>query len=892
MVDALGDDAKIPTLLVIDGYSLAFRAFHAFNAINFEMTNGSGMPTTALHGFVKMIADVFKTFMPSHFVVALDYPAPTFRDRLFAEYKGQRSSTPEALVEQLASLRSVLEAIDVEAIDVEGFEADDVIATLVSEARLAGVRSRVITGDRDALQLVHDPECVVMLTRQGVSKLEEMDTDTVIERYGVRPDQYVDFAALRGDASDNLKGVPGIGPKTAAQLIATYGSVAGIRANIDSLPVRHARAIRDNQENLDLALSLTTLRHDVPIGRTVSELAVRPWDSAAAAAVLVGTFDLRKGFESLQAAFKGRNDRSATAFTHDDHPPAALTWLSSKEVLNRASSKGQVYVGFASAGERGRSSVSAFGVAVEGVGTVVVGDEANALLASPEVGGFEWHGLHLKELVRARAMLEGVDAPESQLVDLGVLTYLVDPTERRNDLSELVLRILGREVDGEVPVGLFDDIDGVATLRHELAWLPLLEEGLRKRIALDRLERLAFEVEIPLVRVLARMEIYGVAVDEVRLQEIGVDLLSETEGLLERLQELTGATFNPNSPKQLAEVLFERLGLPPGKRTKTGYSTDASVLEQLREAHPAVAVLLRYRELEKLRATFYEGLVAETGSDGRIHATYNQTVARTGRISSEHPNLQNIPIRSTEGRKFREVFVAPPGRLLVAADYSQIELRVLAHLARDPALIQALSADEDVHRMVASFVFGVAPERVTDSQRSVAKMVSYGLSYGMEAYGLSQRLAVSTAEADSILQRFFAAFPTLYEYRDQVVAEARDRGFTRTLLGRRRYLPDLNSTSRTVRLGAERQAMNAATQGLAADIFKIALVRLDARLVESTSRLVLQVHDEVVVEADESEVDWVRSVVTETLSGALELVVPLVVNVGAGRTWADAKEKT
>ncbi len=860
------------SFVVIDGYSLAFRAYYAYAGVNYEMTSSSGMPTTALHGFTRMLADVYRDWRPDYFAVALDYPGATFRDELFDDYKGGRAETPEGLRTQLAALRPLLEALGVPSLEVSGFEADDVIATLVDKAKSAGVMCRVITGDRDALQLVEDGVCTVMLTRQGVSKLEEMTEGAVLEKYGIPPAHYQDFAALRGDSSDNLPGVPGIGEKTAAKLIAEYGSVENIREHVDSLSPRIAKAVKEFDDQLVLGLRLTGLVRDVPLSIEFEQLAVKRFDREAAKRLLVDNLELRTSYDLVCKAFADRGvqigDSEQEAATRVLAP--ALKWAPFEEVAREARTCGRVYVAHDLNDTLGKDQeICLVATGVGAKGPLVAGVE----VLEKAFGDLEWCGFGLKEFAR----LTGATRFGS-LRDLGVLASLCDPTGQEPDFLGAADSFLGGAVTAE----------NGKTLVDMAPWLDTLSRAIDARLEEEGLLPLAQDVEIPLTAVLLQMERDGVQIDGPRLAQITSELTQESERQLRVIREMAGEEFNPNSSRQLGVILFEKLALPRGRRTKTGYSTDARVLERLRGSHPIVGAILGYREVEKLRATFAEGLSAEIADDGRIHATYHQMGARTGRISSDRPNLQNIPIRTEVGKAFREIFVASPDYLLIAADYSQIELRVLAHLSGDERLISALTGGTDVHRTVAASVFQVAESEVTPQQRSVAKMVVYGLSFGMEAYGLSQRLGVSTQEAGAILAKFFEAYPVLDAYRTKVVQEARERGYTMTLLGRRRYLPDLNSNNYALRESAQRQAMNAATQGLAADIFKISLISVANRLIEP-SRLVLQVHDEVVVEAPCDEAPEIAEVVTEALTGAMKLSVPLVVDVGIGPNWAAAK---
>lgn len=848
------------------------------------MRTESGVATNALFGFASMLANVVAQTRPTHLAVALDAEGPTFRDAILESYKGTRAPTPDDLRQQLDAARGLLEAIGVPAVEASGFEADDVIATLATRARDAGIATRIVTGDRDLLQLVEDPLIVVLLTRKGVSNLEAFDEAKVLETYGVPPARYGDLASLRGDSSDNLPGVPGIGPKTAAALLDRFESIEGILAHLDALSARQREALEQARSQLLEARLLTQLRRDVAELPSLDALRLGPWDPRRAETLMVGTFELRRPFQALVRAFEGRP-------TAGDEPPpvespvAHLTDVSAAAVVERLAPGATVAVAATFAGDPGRSRVVELALGVEGVVWAGSPEDAPTHLWEA-LGSCVLVGAGPKEIVRSLVMEHAVPLEPRALVDLEVLGWLVDSADVAHGLDQLARRWLGRHLDDRGP------LEAEAAPLGARQWVEVvhpIREALERRLTEDDLWRLATDVEIPLTRVLTDMEIHGVAIDRDVLAAIGTELATERDRALAEVRHYAGGELNPNSPRQLAVVLFERLGLPAGRKTKTGYSTDARVLESLRDAHPIVAAILRFRELDKLLSTFYEGLRSEIGADGRIHATFNQAVARTGRISSERPNLQNIPVRTDEGKRFRDAFVATEGHVLVAADYSQIELRVLAHLSGDEELVRILSGDGDVHTLVAARVFGVPAERVTPQQRSVAKMVTYGLSYGMEAYGLAQRLGVPPAEAEGILADFFAAFPGLRHYRDASVDAARAQGFTTTLLGRRRYLPDLDSPNRTVRQGAERQAMNAGTQGLAADIFKIALVRLHAALSPTDGALVLQVHDEVVVEAVAERAHDVRALVEDVLEHAFALRVPLRVQSGVGRSWGRAK---
>lgn len=894
------------------------------------------MVTNAVHGFTSMLVMLLRDQDPSGMAVAFDRPEPTFRDEVVEDYKGNRPDTPDLLVPQFALVRDVLRTLGIPMVEAVGFEADDVLATLATEARDAGRDVVVVTGDRDTFQLVEDPHVKVMYTRRGLSDTVVYDEDGITERTGVPPNQYPVLAALRGDPSDNLPGVPGVGEKTAAKLVTEYGDLDGIFAHLDALTPKLRQNLAQGEESVRRNASVIPLRRDVELAVGIDDLSLGHWDIDAVRE-LFGELELKSLWGRL-APILGRAEgealpRSAAQaaavapFSVDlgslrpDRPPpaeaaAALSTLGAGAVVSLAPQW---------TGEPGRSRLA--GLAVADV-TALVGDEAapddtdrngaarpaplwldEETLGAPGVlealgglvgpGGTRVVGHGVKELMRTLLPL-GVDIA-ALAMDTAVAAYLLDPSSSSYRLDELADARLGVALDASgagPPTGQLDlggdadDAPGDGARRAVV--VGGLVAALRHALASAGLERVHDEVELPLVRVLAHMEVTGVGVDADELRRITKELSAQCATLEAEIHELAGEPFNVNSTPQLRTVLYERLGLSPGKRTKTGFSTDANTLERLRDQHPIVDTLLRYREVEKLRSTYGESLLAEVAADGRIHATFHQTVARTGRLSSDRPNLHNIPVRSELGRQLRRAFVPAPGFRLLVADYDQIELRVIAHLSGDPGLVAAFAEHRDIHRTTAARVFGVAPEDVSGAQRNRAKMVSYGLAYGMEAYGLGQRLSIDTAEAQEILDAYFGAFPAVRAYMDATVAEARGKGYTLTLFGRRRPLPDLNSPNRSLRMAAERQAMNAGIQGLAADLFKVALVRLDAALEARglASRLVLQVHDEVLVEVPGDEADTMGALVPDVMAGVAAeagLAVPLEVSASWGDSWADAK---
>ncbi len=881
-------------LLLIDGNSLTYRAFFALPS---DMATASGQVTNAVFGFTSMLINLLRDHDPETVAIAFDLPAPTFRHERNPEYKAGREAAPDILRQQMGLVREVVDALAMPVVQLEGYEADDVLATLATQARDVGRDVIIVTGDRDSYQLVEDPHIKVLYNKRGVSDYALYDEAGIFERTGVRPSDYVQYASMRGDKSDNLPGVPGVGEKTAAKLINKYGGIDGIYNALDEQTPKLKENLGANEDNVRLNLELMELVRDAPIGVDLNDLAPGEPDHD----------EIKRLFDFLE--FRTLHDRLMEVLGGE-----AGGTRSSRQVLEAEVTVAQD-ASNALAVLSGIGSDQTVALSIDpdhpndGVAVVVDGDGAevlwlpDSLLNDPSVveelsklGGDNGIGLHA-----GKSMLRGWMSRFGQLptltVDTAIASYLIDPA----DTSYLLAEVLEKYTDFEMPTGT-DVEEGQLDFGGEAISSSL--NACRRALAIDRLidplraamdsqglSNLNETIEVPLISVLARMEAVGIGVDIEELQRLRDHLTSEVERLRKLIWDDAGEEFNVNSTKQLREILFERLELTPQKKTKTGYSTDASSLEKLRGEHPIIENLLDYREVEKLRSTYGEGLLAEVGQGDRIRATFNQTVARTGRLSSDAPNLHNIPVRSEMGRSFRKAFVPIDGYEFLVADYNQIELRCIAHLAEDPGLIGAFEAGDDIHNATASRVFDVEPSEVTIEQRSKAKMVSYGLAYGMEAYGLSQRLDIAVSEASEILEAYFEAFPAVRNYMDTTVAEARQRGYTETLFGRRRKIPELSSSNFRVRQAGERQAMNAGIQGLAADIFKVALVNLDQALADQAARsqLILQVHDEVIVEVAPGEKDQMAELTTQIMADAFDLRVPLEVNLAFGPSWADAK---
>ncbi len=953
-------------LFLLDAMSLAFRAYFALPP---DLATASGTVTNALHGFVGMLVNVVRDHRPSALAVAFDLPGDTFRHGLVTDYKGGRAETPETLLPQFDMIREVLAVLDVPVVVAPGYEADDVLATLATEARDRDGDVVVVTGDRDCFQLVEDPHVRVLYNRRGVSDYSLYDEAGIVERTGVPPRLYPVLAALRGDPSDNLPGVPGVGDKTAAKLVTAYGDLNGIYSHLDELTPKLRESLLAHEARVRANASATPLVRDVPLDVTVDQLTLGGWDLRTVEEVFEryelrtvwrrtvpllaeGRFGPPKEGSELPVSTGAATGAAAGAGAAAVTRTAAVTPAASgaagaagTEVVVAEQVEAAVpadapaavaaieelardFASRRSAGDAtvlatvgrwdglpGRSplrgvalvdpSPPGAGVWVRGplLGDADVAAALTALLAEAPVAG---HGV--KELLRSLLPL-GVDLTGLEM-DTEVAAYLLDPSTGDYALGTVVRGVghgAGTSPGGELPLpggelpvsgdalalagatsllaGETAEVSGAAADALAVA---AAVPRLSARLVAEGLRPLHDDVERPLVRVLARMEVAGIRVDVEELRRLTGELAGECKTLVEGIQRLAGHELNVNSTPQLRAVLYTELGLAPGRKTKTGYSTDAATLETLRGAHPVVDQLLRYRELEKLRSTYGETLLAEVAPDGRIHASFRQTVARTGRISSERPNLHNIPTRRETGSQFRRAFVPAPGCRFLVADYDQVELRVIAHLSGDPGLVEAFGSGQDIHRAVASGVYGVPADEVTKDQRDRAKMVSYGLAYGMEAFGLARRLSTSQEEASEIMDRYFRAFPRVRRYMLDAVAEARERGYTRTEMGRKRPLPDLHDRNYQRRSAAERQAMNAGIQGLAADIFKVALVKLDGALEREgmRSRLVLQVHDEVIVEAVPEEEDAVAAMTRDALTRAVALSVPLEVTMAWGDSWA------
>ena len=893
-------------LLLLDGHSLAYRAFFALPAENFSTT--TGQPTNAVYGFTAMLINVLRDEHPTHVAVAFDRSEPTFRHEQYVEYKANRRETPADFRSQLSLIFEVLDALGIRRLSVPGYEADDLIATLATEATADDMGVLIVSGDRDVLQLVTD-DVTVLMTRRGISDMSRFTPEAVTEKYGLTPAQYPDFAALRGDPSDNLPSIPGVGEKTAAKWVIEFGSLAQLVDRVDEVKGRAGDNLREHLADVLRNRQLTELARDVPVEAAPRELTFAPWDREQLHQ-LFDTLQFRVLRERLQATFPN----GFTELAGDAAPGPAEGFDIEAEVLGPE----DVAEWLAEHGRDGRAGLAASGSWARGTGVLdglalAAADGANAYLDPTALtedderalAGWLADPAAPKALHDAKGPMHAMAARGLEFSgltsDTALAAYLALPGQRSFDLADLAERYVNRRLTGtgDTTVGqlAFDtDADGDAEAANALAQRARataeLADALDAVLEQRGVTQLLHDVELPLVSVLAEMERSGIAADVDHLAGMSASLGGEVKAAEQAAYAVVDHEFNLGSPKQLQEVLFTELGLPKTKKIKTGYTTDSDALTNLLAStgHPVLEHIMHHRDVSKLKS-FVDILTLATGDDGRIHTTYNQMVAATGRLSSTDPNLQNIPIRTELGRRIREGFVVGPGyETLLTADYSQIELRIMADLSRDEALLAAFESGHDFHAATASRVFGVEPTDVSPEQRAKIKAMNYGLAYGLSAFGLSGQLRIAVDEARGLMDGYFEEFGGVRDYLQSIVAQARLDGYTSTIMGRRRYLPDLTSDNRQRREMAERMALNAPIQGSAADVIKVAMLRVRAALAEAglASRMLLQVHDELIFEVAPGELEALTALVTAEMGAATTLRVPLAVSIGTGRSWAEA----
>ena len=884
---------------MLDGHSIAYRAFFALPAENFKTV--TGQTTNAVYGFTAMLINLLRDEKPTHIAAAFDVSRKTFRTEAYPEYKANRSQTPDEFRGQVELTKEVLGALGIPVMAIDGYEADDLIATITTQARAQGFRILIVTGDRDALQLVDD-DVTVLYPRKGVSDLTRFTPEEVQTKYGLTPAQYPDYAALRGDPSDNLPGIPGVGEKTAAKWIREYGDLATLVEKVDTVKGKVGDALRANLSSVMLNRQLTEMVKEVSLPYTPDQLAQGPWDREKIHR-LFDDLEFRvlrdRLFETLappqpeaEAGFEisgGALDVGAVADWLAEHAKAGVRHGVS--VVGKGTPAHGDVTALAIAGGDGESGYI-------DVTVLTPEDEAalGAWLADPAVSKALHEAKSAMHALRGRGWTLG-----GLTSDTALAAYLVRPGQRSFNLDDLSLRYLHRELRAETSdnaqLSLLDDED---SLDAEIARAQML----RARAVLDLAEALDTELEkiestalltdmeLPLLSVLATLEDAGIAVDCDQLEALQRQFADKVAQAADAAYGVIGKQINLGSPKQLQVVLFDELDMPKTKRTKTGYTTDADALESLFEKteHPFLAHLLEHRDATRLKVTV-DGLLKSVADDGRIHTTFNQTIAATGRLSSTEPNLQNIPIRTDTGRMIRDTFVVGSGYAeLMTADYSQIEMRIMAHLSGDEGLIEAFNSGEDLHSFVASKAFDIPISEVSPEVRRRIKAMSYGLAYGLSSYGLSAQLKISTAEAKEQMDIYFSRFGRIRDYLHEVVEQARKVGYTETLFGRRRYLPDLDSSNRQRRESAERMALNAPIQGTAADIIKVAMIDVHSAIPAAglRSRMLLQIHDELVFEVAEGEREALEQLARDRMSSAISLSVPLDVSVGTGRSWDSA----
>ena len=861
-------------VLLIDGHSMAYRAFFALPAENF--TTAQGQHTNAIYGFATMLISLLKDEKPTHVAVAFDVSRKTFRTEIFPDYKANRAKTPDEFRSQMSYLHELVKGFGINQFELEGFEADDIIATITKRAEKEGAEVLICTGDRDSFQLVTD-QTTVLYPKRGVSEMARMTPDAVQEKYGMTPDQYPDFAALRGDPSDNLPSIPGVGEKTAAKWVVEYGSLTELLAQVEKVGGKVGESLRANVDNVKRNRELTQLLHDAPIDFTIDALA---WSG-------VTESDLTALFEQLE--FRTLKDRLKVISNGEPKAEKKLKKEAEPEFSLFGSDIDSAVLTADVASAKIAAHTGAISIAYELVDdrlhryAVAIDKKTAFLVHSSEMG--EWATTSAIEKIahdgKAIARENGLTGIA---FDTSLAAYLVNPGVRAQEVKDL----LERWGDGSQ----IDESSPEQVLLTTACALFGLQDSLTKELADRGLTKLYQELELPIADLLALMENRGIAVDKKGLETLATFFDGEVARETKAAHEAAGHEFNVGSPKQLQVVLFDELGLPKTKKIKTGYTTDADALNWLFEktAHPLLASLLRIRETKKL-ATTIEGLLVEIQRDKRIHTHFAQTVAATGRLSSVGPNLQNIPVRTEEGRKIRGCFIAGSGYdALLTADYSQIEMRIMAHLSNDAHLLKAFESGEDLHATVAAEVFGVKPADVDSEMRRQIKAMSYGLAYGLSSYGLAVQLDLTPPAAQDLMDRYFERFGGIRDYLKTVVDDARKVGYTETVMGRRRYLPDLMHDNRQRREVAERMALNAPIQGSAADIIKQAMLNVQSALVAGkfTSRLLLQVHDELILEVVSKEIDEVSELVRVQMGKAYPLRAPLDVSVGIGKSWNEA----
>ena len=878
------------TLVIIDGNSIINRAFYALP----EMSNKEGLKTNAIYGFTNMLLKIIDTYNPTHISVAFDRKAPTFRHIEFKEYKAGRKKMPDELREQFEPLKDLLDKFNIHRLEIDGYEADDIIGTVSKIAEDNGFKVYIVTGDKDAIQLASN-KTTTLITKKGVGEVEEYDYDSVIEKYEMTPTQFIDLKGLMGDKSDNIPGVPGIGEKTGIKLIKEFSSIEGIFDNIDSIKGSTKKKLEENKELAIMSKKLATIIRDVPVEFNLEELEYGNYNTK-------DILDVFKylGFTSLIPRI-GSLDESEDIVNEANVEISKLEDID--EFINKVKENNELIIKTVTReGNILDKRIKYIFLSVDGKKIYYVEEDSihklEYIFTSNEIKKL---GYNLKDDYIALKPY-GIKL-ENIYFDITIAEYLIDSMSSTSyECSAIAMKYLTKKVKTKeellgkgVKAKKYQDLDFEELSSHISQIIdtvknvmPIMEENLKE----SNMDGLLYHVEMPLVEVLADMEYEGVKVDKEKLNELGSQFKEIIKKLESEIYKISGEEFNINSPKQLGVILFEKLGLPVIKKTKTGYSTNAEVLDKLKDQSPIIDKIIEYRQIVKLNSTYVEGLLSIINPiDGRIHSSFNQTITTTGRISSTEPNLQNIPVKLEMGRNIRKVFISDKGCKLVDADYSQVELRVLAHMSQDETMIDAFKHNEDIHTKTASQVFNVSMDEVTSKQRSDAKAVNFGIVYGKSDFGLSEDLNIPVKQAKEYIENYFNKYNKIKEFMDNIIDDASSNGYVTTILNRRRYIPEIKSSNFMLRNAGKRAAMNAPIQGSAADIIKIAMINVYKKLEENNlkSKLILQVHDELIVEAVDSEIDIVKKIVKDEMENAVCLDVNLDVDLNIGDSWYDTK---
>ena len=878
------------TLVIIDGNSIINRAFYALP----EMSNKEGLKTNAIYGFTNMLLKIIDTYNPTHISVAFDRKAPTFRHIEFKEYKAGRKKMPDELREQFEPLKDLLDKFNIHRLEIDGYEADDIIGTVSKIAEDNGFKVYIVTGDKDAIQLASN-KTTTLITKKGVGEVEEYDYDSVIEKYEMTPTQFIDLKGLMGDKSDNIPGVPGIGEKTGIKLIKEFSSIEGIFDNIDSIKGSTKKKLEENKELAIMSKKLATIIRDVPVEFNLEELEYGNYNTK-------DILDVFKylGFTSLIPRI-GNLDESEEIVNEANVEISKLEDID--EFINKVKENNELIIKTVTReGNILDKRIKYIFLSVDGKKIYYVEEDSiyklEYIFTSNEIKKL---GYNLKDDYIALKPY-GIKL-ENIYFDITIAEYLIDSMSSTSyECSAIAMKYLTKKVKTKeellgkgVKAKKYQDLDFEELSSHISQIIdtvknvmPIMEENLKE----SNMDGLLYHVEMPLVEVLADMEYEGVKVDKEKLNELGSQFKEIIKKLESEIYKISGEEFNINSPKQLGVILFEKLGLPVIKKTKTGYSTNAEVLDKLKDQSPIIDKIIEYRQIVKLNSTYVEGLLSIINPiDGRIHSSFNQTITTTGRISSTEPNLQNIPVKLEMGRNIRKVFISDKGCKLVDADYSQVELRVLAHMSQDETMIDAFKHNEDIHTKTASQVFNVSMDEVTSKQRSDAKAVNFGIVYGKSDFGLSEDLNIPVKQAKEYIENYFNKYNKIKEFMDNIIEDASSNGYVTTILNRRRYIPEIKSSNFMLRNAGKRAAMNAPIQGSAADIIKIAMINVYKKLEETNlkSKLILQVHDELIVEAVDSEIDIVKKIVKDEMENAVCLDVNLDVDLNIGDSWYDTK---